>query len=139
MRKLLAFFIAILILFFALTFDGGGILKGEGVHEYYLLSSSSNAKIVRLDEKESEKFIYFKPCLKGESVIFYNENNANEIKLKFYAKKVFEEYGEDFICEYYFSPLIKNFVYIHGRKVNLHFSIQQDSVVVGTPIIFGSF
>ena len=139
MRKLLAFFICILIFLFAITFDSGGILQGEGVHEFYLLSASSNAEIVRVNENSAKDFIYFKPHLKGESVIFYDDKKVSKLKLKFLAKKVFEERDKDFSCEYYYSPLIKNFVYINGEKVNLHFSQKNGITTVGTPIIFGGF
>jgi len=139
MRKILAFFITILIFIFAVTFDDGGILKGEGVHEFYLFSPSSNAKIERLNEEDANSFLYLRKSLKGECVIFSSTENLQKLKNRLFAVKVFTEKGDGFYCEYYYSPLIKDCVYIGGKKINLHFSYQNEQVKVGTPLIFGGF
>ena len=118
---------------------GGGNLKGEGTHTFYLYNKSSNAKIITLLENSASNFTYFKNDLKGEIVIFYDNQKASALIKNLNAKKVFIESGEDFYCEYYYSKKIRDYIVIDGKKINLHVSYSKDYVLVGTPIIFGGF
>ena len=131
----------ILSILFCLCFllDGGSFLKGDGNHTFYLYSKSSNAKIVTLTEDKSYYFLYFKNSLKGESVIFYNQEKVKNLIDGLSAKKIFCEKGEDFNCEYYYSTKIDDFVILNGQKINLQVCYQKDYIAVGTPIVFGSY
>ena len=134
-RKILVAF----MLFLAFSVDCGGSLKGDGDHYFYLYDDSSLAKTVKLDEAAASVFFYFKNNLKGESVIFNTAEKANALIKQFSATLVLCESGNDFYCEYFYTPKIKNFIYIDGKKVNLHFSYSKDRVKVGTPLIFDSY
>ena len=128
-----------IMVFIGFSVDCGGNLKGEGEHYFYLYDNSSLAKTVKLDEAAASVFFYFKNQLKGESVIFNSAEKANALIEEFCATLVLCESGNDFYCEYFYTPKIKNFVQIDGKKVNLHFSYSNDRIKVGTPLIFDSF
>ena len=127
------------IFLFCILFGVGGNLQGNGLHEFYLYNPSSNCKIVRLSEKESFNFIYLKSNLKGECVILENRRQAELTLKKYFAVKVLEEHGENFYCEYYYSPLISSYIYIKDKKINLHLSETNGQIKLGSPIIFGGF
>ena len=131
-------FISIL---FCLCFliDGGGNLKGESTHTFYFYSKSSNAKIVTLSEEKASNFIYFKNFLKGESVVFYDENKVFDLLFNLSAKKIFEENGDDFNCQYFYSKKINDYIILKGQKVNLHVCYNNDSILFGYPLVFGSY
>ncbi len=139
MLKLLFKICTAVIFFISLSLDCGGKLKGEGTHDFFLYSKSSQAKIVTLKENEAEYFFYFKRDLKGESVVFYDKEKVEKLILELSATKLFTETGENFYCEYYFSPEISDYLFINGEKVNLHVSYSNDKIRVATPLIFGSF
>lgn len=128
-----------IILFASFSLNCGSVFEGDGERFFYLYDDSSLAKTVRLDELSAKNFVYFKRHLKGESILFNDKEKANRLIDEFSATLIFCESGNDFYCEYFYSPKIKNFVYVNGKKVNLHFSYFKDSVKVGTPLIFDSF
>ena len=119
--------------------DCGGSLRGEGLHTFYFYQKSSNAKIITLSNQDSTYFLYFKQFLKGESVIFYDNKKAYELIENLSAKKVFNENGNDFDCEYYFSAKLTDYIILNGKKVNLHVCHLNNYLIVGSPINFGSF
>lgn len=127
------------LFFLSFSVDCGGILKGDGAHYFYLYDDSSLAKTVTLNENSAKYFFYLKGFLKGESVVFNSKERANALIDEYSASLVLCESGKDFYCEYFYSPKIKNFIYIDGKKVNLHFSYSKEKVKVGTPLIFDSF
>ena len=131
----------ILSILFCLCFliDGGSFLKVDGLHTFYLYSKSSNAKIVTLTEDKAYYFTYFKNSIKGESVIFYNEEKVIKLISDLSAKKMFCENGENFHCEYYYTDKIDDYVILNGEKINLHVCYLEDYISVGTPIVFGSY
>lgn len=55
------------------------------------------------------------------------------------AEMIFCESGEDFYCEYYYSPRLRRFSVINGKKVNLHISYTHAGVGVSSPIAFGAY
>ena len=128
-----------IMLFIGFSVDCGGDLTGDGEHYFYLYDESSLAKTVKLDETAAKTFFYFKNQLKGESVIFNTVEKANALIEELSATLVLCESGNDFYCEYFYTPKIKNCIYIDGKKVNLHFSYSKEKVKVGTPLIFDSF
>ena len=139
MLKLLFKIFTAVIFFISLSLDCGGNLKGEGSHDFYLYSKSSQSKIITLSESEADYFFYFKRDLKGECVVFYDIERVENLLLDLSATKIFTEKGEDFYCEYYYSPKISNCLFINGEKVNLHVSYSNNNIRVATPLIFGSF
>ena len=128
-----------IILFASFSLTYGSAFEGDGDHCFYLYDDSSLAKTVRLDERSAKNFICFKSHLKGESIVFNDKEKAKRLIKEFSATLILCESGKDFYCEYFYSPKIKNFVFVNGKKVNLHFSYSKDNVKVGTPLIFDSF
>ncbi|MBQ7374059.1 MAG: YwmB family TATA-box binding protein [Clostridia bacterium] len=139
MFKLLFKFSVALLFCLCFCLDFGGNLKGEGSHTFYFYNKSSNAKIITLTEEKANYFIYFKNSLKGESVVFYDQKRVNELLNELSAKKVFCESGDDFNCEYYYAEKIDDYIILKGNKINLHVCFTKNGVLVGTPIVFGSF
>ena len=139
MFKFIAKIISLFLLALSVSLDSGGNLAGEGAHTFYFYSKSSSAKMITLSYEQTKDFIYFKNQLKGESVVFYDCKKAKDLLAELNAKLVFKEKGEDFDCEYYYSPQISNAIYLNGKRINLHFCYSKDRVVVGSPLVFGSF
>ncbi|MBR2336728.1 MAG: hypothetical protein IKA61_02155 [Clostridia bacterium] len=139
MLKIIYKVIVSLIFILSLSLQSGGNLMGEKNHTFYLYSKSSSAKITTLPERDADSFIYLKGCLKGESVEFLSEQNALAFLNNLCAKLVFCETGEDFLCHYYYSEKISDYVIIRGQRVNLHLSCGKGVWTVGSPLIFGSF
>ena len=132
-----AFTVFLFIMAFSL--QSGGQLIGDSNHTFYLYGKSNSAKIHTISEKEAKNFIYFKFNLSGESVIFYNKDNLKKTIKDLNANLIFSENGEDFNCEYYYSKQIKGGIILNGEKINLHVCYLGDQIVVGTPIVYGSF
>ncbi len=114
----------------------GYTLNIEGRHTMYFGSTSSDCKIV---DDVDEGAIYFKNRLAGESVKVYGNFDEKSFLSKMHARLVFEEIGENFRCGYYYSPKIRGYKSINGKKVNLHIAVTESGTTVGTPIIFGSY
>ena len=139
MFKLIYKLIIAIAFIFSFCLESGGELKGEGNHTFYFYSKSSQATIKTFSEQQAKQHVYFKNCLKGESVEFFSEDNAKIFIDSLNAKYVFCEFGEDFSCKYYYTDKIQNYVILNGNKINLHLSYSKDVYTVGSPIIFGSF
>ena len=58
---------------------------------------------------------------------------------KYRAKLIFIEEIDGVKNYYYYSNKLPNFEVIKNKKINLQFAIASDRVVVGTPIIYGSY
>ena len=132
MKKLLLI-IAVLTLTASLTLTNNTpIINGAEI--LYLGSNSSNCKI----EKTCD-FKYFSP-IKGENLTYQTTNFDLQENLKKYsAKLVITEKLNGIINYYAYTPYIKYCVMVGGKKVNLHFSVEEDIVNFGSPIIFGGY
>ena len=139
MFKILGKLLIIAIFILSFTVDSGGTLKGEGLHSFYLYSNSSSAKIKTLKESNAKNFFYFKNNLKGESVEFFSQEKVDDLLKNLNAVFVFSEEGELFNCAYYYSDEIDEHVTLNGYKINVHVAKTKTSIIVGTPMIFGSF
>ncbi len=105
-------------------------------YEVYLHSDSSLAQIKRVNKTE----YLFLQGVKGESV----QIQANDFDLKnflndFNAKVQFTEGTNDSQIYYAYSPKLKNIKTVKGKKVNLQVVVAEERVVLGSPLIFGSF
>ena len=126
------------IILLALSTGAGARLKGDGDHAFYLYRASSQRKIIRLSEEDAGSFVYLKSDLKGESVEFSDGKKAEETIETLGAKEVFSESGDVFSNRYFYTPKIREFVIISGKKVNLHLAVG-NKIVLGTPLVFGSY
>ena len=78
--------------------------------------------------------------IKGESCEVKKENfDINAFLTDFEAEMVACEKVGDIVCYYAFSPKVKYLEKVNGKKVNLHVAVRDNAVVIGTPIIYGSF
>ncbi len=104
--------------------------------EVYLSSASSLAEIKSVSLKEYA----FTRGIKGESVRLDAEGFELEKVLKgFNAELRFSENTSDSEIYYAYSPKIRNYKTVKGQKINLHIVIASERVVLGSPLIFGSF
>ncbi|MDY4186640.1 MAG: hypothetical protein SOX77_02115 [Candidatus Borkfalkiaceae bacterium] len=123
------------------------------VYELYLYQKSSGCKILSfnvsdISEIKAEK-LRLKNEVKGERLFIpesvlkdfcLNKNSIkNEICSALNAEKAFEEKGEDFYNEYYYSKKIKTFLYINGKKVNFQVSVTRAGVSLSSPVAFGAY
>lgn len=76
--------------------------------------------------------------VKGSCKSFETLDEATAFITSKNAEKVFEEKGELYDCEYYYSSEISAFVLVEGKKVNIHLSKVGD-IKIGVPFIFGSY
>ncbi len=130
--------LAVLIVGVGMLFKGSALSKIDGERTYYLHSASSWASC------KSELDLLDLPFVKGESVsvtVADGVNFAQGIIQTYEAEVLFVEETADAVSYYCFSPNISNCISLNGRAVNLHIAVavQRESVVVGTPIIFGGF
>jgi len=89
---------------------------------------------------ENMKNLKYKKSILGESIYFTNLNVENALnKLK--AKIQFTEYiaNKDLSILYCTSPLINKNVKVKNKSVNLQIAITEEYVVIGWPLILGSF
>lgn len=100
----------------------------------FLRYASSACEIARGEER-----LYLRKNLKGECAAVENEENLIKTLKDLKAEKLFSESGENFDCEYYYSPRIARFTIIKDRRVNLHVTRRNGVITIGTPINFGSF
>lgn len=100
------------------------------------LESSSTANFINLTKKE----FVFKSGIKSESFnINADDFNLTDFLNAYGAKTVFIEKTEAGVSYYAYSKKIKYRKLIDEKAINLHINISNDSVTVGSPIIFGGF
>ena len=136
-KKMLVLFLALLTFISCyFTFEKPIFKDYSGDYTLYVNSNSSNAIMVDLSDN-SYPLVFNKT---GESVCFESSDFELQTLLnKYSAKLIFTEKIEDGICYYAFSPKIKYQKIVNGSKINLHVFIGEGRVVLGAPVIFGSF
>ena len=119
----------------------------SGVYTFYLYSPSSNAEIITVDASQARECAKRLVNIRGEGLFLDFTSNGEErcmivINEEIEDKKarlLFSECGEWGSCYYYYTPQIADFCVINGEKVNLHVVVGENSISIGSPIIFGSF
>ena len=122
-----------------------------GRSTYYLHSPSSQAEISETLE------LCDLATLSGESVVYLNvgakgslteagkglsaegKEIAEKIINSYRAKLCFSEEISGTVSYYCYSPMLKGGVVLRGKKINLHIAVRTESIVLGTPIIFGGY
>ncbi len=105
-------------------------------YEVYLNDASSLAEIRKVDKLE----YYFLRGVKGESVTLSAKGfELESILSDFGARVVFTENLSNATVYYAYSPKIKSQKTVRGEKINLQVAISGERVVLGAPLIFGSF
>lgn len=110
----------------------------EGQVTYYCNKKNSNCTIVTVDSDYVETYRKLKN-VKGECVENADEDYVKNTLARLNAKKRFSEKTDGVICDYYYSPLIKDSVIVNGKRVNIHVARRFDTFTMATPMIFGSF
>ena len=123
------------VLFFPIALLNLTAFPFEGEKEYYLYSPSSNAQIKK-DVSLSDL-----PFIRGERVTLSNLSSEDlaPILARYSADVIKEEEFLGGVSYYCYSPQLKGGIVIGGEVVNLQIAIKGDSVVLGTPIIFGGY
>lgn len=104
-------------------------------YEISELYSSSSARLKFAEKKE-----YVLSFLRtGESVTIYEKFSVEELLKILGAKKIFTEQTEFGLSVYAYSKQLPYRKIINGEIVNVQIFIGDSKVVVGSPIIFGSF
>ncbi len=105
-------------------------------YEVYLGEGSSLAKIIQVDKPE----YYRLANIKGESVRIDAEGfDLDNLLSDFDAEIKFSESVEGREIYYAYSPKIKDALNVRGQRINLQVAIAKEQVVLGSPLIFGSF
>lgn len=141
MRKLLACFFIFTAMFMCSSKREKLIFNGvDGVYTFYLNSASSNAEMVTVTTNEAESIKSKLKNIEGESITFSAENDYEKKWInKYKAVEVMRETVDFTTNVYYYSDKIASFVYIKGKKINLHVSYSREYKSVGMPFIFGSY
>ena len=109
--------------------------KYASSYEISELYSNSNARLKFAEKKE-----YVLSFLRtGESVTIYENFSAQELLATLGAKEIFTEQTEFGVSVYAYSKQLPYRKIINGEIVNVQIFIGDGKVVVGSPIIFGSF
>jgi len=102
----------------------------------YIQSNSSNCVFRKVTSFE----YLFRVNVFGESCSIEKERFSLEDFLQdFSAQIVLVEEINGLTSYYAYSKDIRYLQVVNGKKVNLHVAVGEDSVVLGTPIIYGSF
>lgn len=139
MKKLIVFFILVMVLFYAnktqQTFTLTDYFSGEYTTYSNTPASDNSVNLgfchLNANEKTASTI--------GESITTTNLEVSTAIKtLK--ANVVKSEYLENgTIVIYAYSPLINNAVKVNNKKVNLQIALTDNITTIGWPLILGSF
>ncbi len=105
-------------------------------YEVYLDDDSSLAQTKRVNKLQ----YFFLTDIKGESVTVNSEEfDLEDFFNDFDARLKFTESTPDSQIYYAYSPKVKRVKRVKGQNVNLHVVVCKERVVLGSPLIFGSF
>lgn len=136
LKKILASALCLIIIFSFFTLGAKPVFSKYAKTFNVYLSDSESSHYYTVNEKE---FMTFKN-VKGESIVIQNkEFNLTEFLNYFNAKIMITEHVEHGVSYYAYSPKIKYRSCIFGKNINIHVFISEDNIVVGTPLIYGSF
>ena len=137
MKKLIIFLFLISTLFYTHSFNNSFCIKNYFTGEYTAYSSSSNTKDINLGfcsitNTKTKSTI-------GESIICQNLELSAAIKtLK--ATVLKKEYLDcNTVVIYGYSPLINKSVNLNNLKVNIQIAVKDNEIIIGWPLILGSF
>lgn len=112
-----------------------GIVEDNPI--YFSKVSNGNYTFVKLDLK-------FASYIAGQienilGITVFSKGDLYEILNKLKAKicKTEEIYSRKHY--FAFSPYFDKFIFVNGKKTNLQIVIDNDDIVIGTPIIYGSY
>ena len=122
------------VVFLSIVVLKASAIPFEGKKEYYLYTSSSQAVI------KSDVSILDLPFVRGESVRINSADGVLEdVFIKYSARIVKVEEFAGGVSYYCYSPKLKKGIVIEGVAINLQIAVKGESLVLGTPIIFGGY
>lgn len=110
--------------------------KGGESYTFYCGTSSADCKVVNSDGNPSLQKLKLKNVC-GESAV-YQSLKIEEFIAAFNGEIVFSEQVAG-LTNYYCRADLPYSVNIGGEEINLHICVREESVMVGTPIIFGGY
>lgn len=135
LKKGLVFLLSIFCLFSVWQSNSESTLSKYGSpYEFYTQQNSSTARILNGKTLKNMK-IFFKT---GESIIVDKDYEQNIIEL-LQVKISFIETTSNGTSVYGYSNKLKGKINLNGKKVNVQIFYGEEKVVLGSPIILGSF
>lgn len=136
-KKIIVVFFAVICLGFSyVSFPKPALSQFSDELTFYTNSFDSNSGIV----KGNCNTYRFLTGVTGEScVVDTKDYSVPMIVSVFNASALWQEQLEDCKVYYFSSNLVKYSRTIEGREINLQIAEYEDRLVVGTPMIFGSF
>ena len=129
--------VAAVLIIFAIAALPKRICFGGGEnYVFYCGTSSSDCKTVRADKNAKLTRIFLNNVC-GEGAEF-EELDINEFLLSVDGKVIFSESVAG-ITNYYCSANLPYSVTVDGAEINLHIAVCENTVKVGSPIIFGGY
>ncbi len=110
--------------------------NGGDNYVFYCGTSSSDCKIIRADNNAGVTRLFLKNVC-GESAEF-EKLDIDEFLKKVGGQVLFTESAAG-ITSYYCSARLPYSVVLDGEKINLHIAVCENSIKVGSPIIFGGY
>lgn len=110
--------------------------KGGESYSFYCGTSSADCRVITATDRAALKKLTLKSVC-GESAVYSSLDPIAFIS-EFDGEIVFTEEVAG-ITNYYCKANLPYSVIIDGEEINLHVCVREDSVMVGTPIIFGGY
>ena len=133
-KKIAVLFAIVLIIGITFLSAAQPIFKGYAEEFTYYYNSYSSKS-----QSEKVRGLTLKRGKCGESFVADKGFDVEKLVSDFRAEAVRVEKAGEVTSLYYYTDKIPYFKTIGGKKINLHVAIDNDTVTVGTPIIFGSF
>ena len=136
MKKLFIIFILIMVLYYAHLKNKNFTLTDYFVGKYSNYSTNSiNGTDLGFCYMNNEP----SPSTIGESVVCNNLELSSAIKTLNATILKKEHLSCGTVVLYAFSPLINKSVELNNSKVNLQIAIKENEIIIGWPLILGSF
>ena len=136
MKKLFILFFLIVVLFYSQKTDKSFTLTDyfDGNYSNYSTNATigTNLGFCYIDNKNTSSTI-------GESVVCNNLELSSAIKTLNATILKKEHLSCGTVVLYAFSPLINKSVELNNSKVNLQIAIKENEIIIGWPLILGSF
>lgn len=113
------------------------VFKGGESYTFYVGNTSKNCRVVSCAASEAGLTRLTLQGVCGESATF-SSLNVDEFLESVNGEILFEE-EVDGTVNYYCKADLPYSINIKGLTVNLHICVREDSVMVGSPIIFGGY
>lgn len=138
LKVLLCFLLsAAVVLFFAFLGSRPPVFPEGENYTFCVGSSSSQAKMI-VTNGNARILRFLLSDVRGESTV-YMDKDCSELLAFYEAVPVFTEACAGVRNEYYYSPCFSGGVWIEGALINLHVAYRENTVCIGTPVIFGGY